>query len=50
MTSMPTDRREQTICAIAHLLVAHFELEARRRDPDAEGRGRVAGNGGTQEE
>jgi hypothetical protein len=49
MSSMPTGRREQAIAALAHLLIAQFEREARRRDPDAEDRGRVAGNGGTQE-
>jgi hypothetical protein len=46
---MPAERREQAISALAHLLLAQFEHEARRRDPDAEDRGRVAGNGGTQE-
>jgi hypothetical protein len=47
---MPANRREQAISAIAHLLIAQFEHEARRHDPDAEGGGRVAGSGSEQEE
>jgi len=49
LTSMPPDRREQAISAIAHLLIAQFERETPRRDPDAADGGRVAGNGGKQE-
>jgi hypothetical protein len=49
MTLMPPDLREQAISALAHLLIAQFEREAQRRDPDTEDRGRVAGNGLRQE-
>jgi len=50
MSSMPTDRREQAISALAHLLTAQFEHDAQRRDPHIADRGRVAGNGLKQEE
>jgi hypothetical protein len=49
MTLMPPDLREQAISALAYLLIAQFEREAQLRDPDAEDRGRVAGDGLMQE-
>jgi hypothetical protein len=49
MTLMPPDLREQAISALAYLLIAQFEREAQLRDPDAEDRGRVAGDGLIQE-
>jgi alkanesulfonate monooxygenase SsuD/methylene tetrahydromethanopterin reductase-like flavin-dependent oxidoreductase (luciferase family) len=44
-----TDLREQAISALAYLLIAQFEREAQRRDPDAEDRGRVIDDGLMQE-
>jgi hypothetical protein len=49
MTLMPPDHREQAISALADLLIAQFEREAQRCDPDSKDRGRVAGNGLRQE-
>jgi hypothetical protein len=49
MTLMPSDLREQAISALAYLLIAQFEREAQRHDPDAEDRGRVAGDNLRQE-
>ncbi len=48
--SMPADRREQAIAALAYLLVVQLERQLRQPDPDAEDRGRVAGSGSEQEE
>lgn len=47
---MPADRREQAIAALAHLLIVQLERQLRQPDPDAHGRGRVAGGGNEQEE
>jgi hypothetical protein len=47
---MSADRREQAIAALAHLLIVSLERQLRQPDPDAQGRGRVAGSGSEQEE
>jgi hypothetical protein len=48
--SMPANRREQAIAALAQLLIVQLERQRRQPDPDAHGRGRVAGSGSEQEE
>jgi hypothetical protein len=48
--SMPADRREQAIAALAHLLIVQLERQLRQPGPDAQGRGRVAASGSEQEE
>jgi hypothetical protein len=47
--SMPADRREQAIAALAHQLIVHLERQLRQPDAHAQGRGRVAGSSIEQE-
>jgi hypothetical protein len=49
MASMPPERREQAISAIAALLMVQLEREAQQPALHARGRGRVAGSGTRQE-
>ena len=49
MASMPPERREQAISAIAALLMVQLEREAQQPALDARGRGRVADSGRRQE-
>jgi hypothetical protein len=49
MASMPPERREQAISAIAALLMVQLEREAQPPALDARGRGRVADSGTRQE-
>jgi len=49
MASMPPERREQAISAIADLLMVQLEREAQQPALDARGRGRVADSGARQE-
>jgi hypothetical protein len=48
--SMPANRREQAIAALAQLLIVQLERQRRQPDPDIQGRGRVAASSSEQGE